>query len=174
MLTLFFFCLLLLSGYFSNPYPSLYSILTVLLLNTRSRRLNKSFLCFPYLSVRPILPRYFSGFFFFLTLTANIFSFSFFSPLFPARALRYVPLRPSSRWWRRIQMIATQPRLPMFTTNHLRGSGGSPTPNRTTVTRAGPSASLGDDPSSLSTLKPPLPHVLLLIPPHSTHLHTDY
>lgn len=48
-----------------------------------------------------------------------------------------------------------------FTTNHRRGNAGSPTPSHTTKTRAGPSASLGDDPSSLPLDTPPI------------HLHTS-
>lgn len=44
--------------------------------------------------------------------------------------------------------MTTRARRPTFTTSRQRGSAGSPTLNHTTITRAGPSASLGDDPSS--------------------------
>lgn len=55
--------------------------------------------------------------------------------------------------------MTSQVRRRTFTTNHRRGNAGSPTPSHTTKTRAGPSASLGDDPSSL-----PLDTPLFLIP----------
>lgn len=42
--------------------------------------------------------------------------------------------------------MSTRAQRPMFTTNRQRGNAGSPTLNHTTITRAGPSASLGDDP----------------------------
>lgn len=54
--------------------------------------------------------------------------------------------------------MTTRVRRPMFTTNRQRGNAGSLTLNHTTITRAGPSASLGDDPSSSSFWRPPPLH----------------
>lgn len=54
-------------------------------------------------------------------------------------------------------MMTTRARRPTFTTNRQRGNAGSPTLNHTTITRAGPSASLGDDPLIVETPYTPRP-----------------
>lgn len=101
------------------------------------------------------------------TLNLNLFFFSSPPPL--VQVQRSAPSRPSCRWWRRIQTMTTQAHRRTFTISHRRGSAGSRTPNPTTVTRAGPSASLGDDPSlwrsPLSTYTPQPP------PTHKQTLH---
>lgn len=73
-------------------------------------------------------------------------------------------------------MMTTQARRPTFTTNRQRGNAGSPTLNHTTITRAGPSASLGDDPSSHSSWRSPLLHppTHLSPHPHTNRLYTRY
>lgn len=67
-------------------------------------------------------------------------------------------------------MMTTRAHRHTFTTNRQRGNAGSPTLNHTTITRAGPSASLGDDPSSHSLWRPPSPPSLTHL---SHHLHTN-
>lgn len=87
-----------------------------------------------------------------------------------ARVRRSAPLRPSCRWWRRIQTMTTQARRRTFTTNHRRGSAGSRTLNPTIITRADPSGSLGDDPSFWRTPHPPSWHTQ----PPPTHRQTPH
>lgn len=65
--------------------------------------------------------------------------------------------------------MTTRARRPTFTTNRQRGNAGSPTLNHTTITRAGPSASLGDDPSPHPFWRTTSPHPAHLGP----HLHTN-
>lgn len=104
------------------------------------------------------------------------------SPYFPpplVRVRKSAPSRPSSKWWRRIQMITTRARRPTFTTNRQRGNAGSPTLNHTTITRAGPSASLGDDPILLlsiwrsPTAPPPAPSSAIYHTSAPTYTQTD-